>query len=308
MNNLIRNINTNTGAAKLSLAVIISLIVLKLIVSVISRSISISAQAADSLLDLFSISITLIAVKMSGIPADQQHPFGHGKLEGLAALIQSIMILAAGSVIIYSAVQRIITSVPIQAEEGILVMVVSIIASYFLSRHLRKVASSTGSLAIEASARNIRTDVYSAAGVLLGLLIVKITGFTILDPIIALIMAVLVVKAGVEVLVKAFRELADSELPKEDQRILTECISEYNNRLVNFHAMRSRRSGSDRFIDLHLMLPRDLSIEESHRLCDHIESDIRKNLPNTDITIHVEPCNDAECPRCMVTGCRLRKP
>jgi cation diffusion facilitator family transporter len=217
------------------------------------------------------------------------------------------MILAAGSFIIYSAIQRIITSVPIQPEEGMIVMLISILASYFLSRHLRKVATATGSLAIEASSRNIRADVYSAAGVLLGLLLVRITGLTILDPIIALIMASLVIKAGIEVLIKSFHELADSELPKKEQLILAACIEEHNTRLVNFHALRSRRSGNNRFIDLHLTMQRNLSVEDAHALCDHLESDIRQRLPQTDITIHIEPCTDAECHKCHIVDCDLRK-
>jgi len=158
-------ISTRSGAAKLALGVVICLIIIKVVVSFISNSISITAQATDSFLDIFSIGITVIAVRMSVAPADEEHPFGHGKMEGVSALIQAFLVLGAGSFIIYSAIQRIIKHEVIQPDSGMIVMVVSIIASYFLSRHLRRVAKVTESTAIDASAQNISADVYAAAGV-----------------------------------------------------------------------------------------------------------------------------------------------
>ncbi len=307
MNSMKKSIYTRTGAAKLSLIVVISLIILKVVVSIISNSVSISAQAADSFLDLFSIGITLIAVRMSVAPADEDHPFGHGKMEGVAALIQAILVLGAGGYIIYSAIQRIIQSKPIEPDEGMAVMGVSILASIFLSRHLQKVAKFTGSLAIEASARNIGADVYSAAGVLVGLLMVRLTGLVILDPIIALIMAGFVLKAGYEVTRKAFRELTDYTLPREEQDIIDGCIHQHSTLLVDFHSMRSRRSGSERFVDLHLVMRRNLSVEESHQICDHLEKDIKERLANTNVGIHVEPCKGRDCIRCSIIVCNMRR-
>jgi cation diffusion facilitator family transporter len=288
------------------MAVIICLIILKVIVSIISSSISIYAQAADSLLDIFSIGITLIALNMSVAPADEEHPFGHGKAEGLAAMIQAILVLGAGGFIIYSAIQRIIHSTVIEPDKGILVMLISIITSIFLSRHLRRVAKATGSTAIDASARNISADVYSAAGVLLGLLMVRLTGFVILDPIIALIMAGFVLKAGYQVTIRAIHELIDHALPKEEQKILNDCLSVHTTQLVSYHAMRSRRAGNERFIDLHLVMPRNFSVENAHAMCDHLEQDIKNKITSANVIIHTEPCSSADCIRCFITGCDLR--
>jgi cation diffusion facilitator family transporter len=301
-----RSISTRTGAVKLSMAVIICLIILKVIVSIISSSISIYAQAADSLLDIFSIGITLIALNMSVAPADEEHPFGHGKAEGLAAMIQAILVLGAGGFIIYSAVQRIIHSTVIEPDKGILVMLISIITSIFLSRHLRRVAKATDSTAIDASARNISADVYSAAGVLLGLLMVRLTGFVILDPIIALIMAGFVLKAGYQVTIRAIHELIDHALPKEEQKILNDCLSVHTTQLVSYHAVRSRRAGNERFIDLHLVMPRNFSVENAHAMCDHLEQDIKNKITSANVIIHTEPCSSADCIRCFITGCDLR--
>jgi len=306
MRNLMRSISTRTGAVKLSMVVVICLIILKVVVSIISRSISIYAQAADSLFDIFSIGITLIALNMSVAPADEEHPFGHGKAEGLAAMIQAILVLGAGGFIIYSAIQRIIHSTVIEPDKGILVMLISIITSLFLSRHLRRVAKATGSTAIDASARNISADVYSAAGVLLGLLMVRLTGFVILDPIIALIMAGFVLKAGYQVTIRAIHELIDHALPKEEQKILNDCLSVHTTQLVSYHAVRSRRAGNERFIDLHLVMPRNFSVENAHAMCDHLEQDIKNKITSANVIIHTEPCSSADCIRCLITGCDLR--
>jgi cation diffusion facilitator family transporter len=306
MGNLIKGLSTRTGAVRLSMVVVICLIVLKVVVSIISRSISISAQAADSLLDIFSIGITFFALKKSAAPADEEHPFGHGKAEGLAAMIQALLVLGAGFFIIYSSIHRLTHNTAMKPDEGIMVMVISIIASFFLSSHLRRVADDTGSTAIDASARNISADVYSAAGVLLGLVLVRLTGLVILDPIIALIMAGFVLKAGYEVTVRAVHELVDYALPKEEQEILNNCLGEHNGQIVEFHAVRSRRAGNERFIDLHIVMPRNLSFEDSHAMCDHLEKDIKEKLSTADIIIHAEPCSSENCIQCSITICELR--
>jgi len=306
MRNLMRSISTRTGAVKLSMVVVICLIILKVVVSIISRSISIYAQAADSLFDIFSIGITLIALNMSVAPADEEHPFGHGKAEGLAAMIQAILVLGAGGFIIYSAIQRIIHSTTIEPDMGVAVMLISIITSFSLSRHLRLVAKATGSTAIDASARNISADVYSAAGVLLGLLMVRLTNLVILDPIIALIMAGFVLKAGYEVTIRAIHELIDYALPKEEQNILYNCLKVHNTQLVNYHSVRSRRAGNERFIDLHIVMPRNFSVESAHAMCDHLEQDIKYKITSANVLIHAEPCNSEDCIQCSIIGCELR--
>jgi len=289
------------------MAVVIGLIVLKVIVSIISNSISIAAQAADSFLDILSIVITSIALQKAAAPADEEHPFGHSKAEGLAAMIQAILVIGAGGYIVFSAIQRIIHRTVIEPDEGMIVMIISIIASFFLSRHLHRVAKETGSTAIDASARNISADVYSASGVLLGLLLVRITNLVILDPIIALIMAGFVLKAGYEVTMRAFHELIDHALPEEEQEILINCLNDHKTYLVDFHAIRSRRAGSERFVDLHLVTPRYYTIERAHSICDHLERDIKDKIANANVIIHAEPCNSNDCKKCFITVCEFRR-
>ena len=298
--------STRGGAAKLSLAVVVGLIVLKVVVTAITGSISILAQAADSFLDLFAIVITAFAVGIATKPADEGHPFGHGKVENVAAIVQAVLIFVAGGLIIYSAVHRIRAGVTIElTEAGIGVMLVSIIASIFLSRHLLKVSRSVDSIALEASARNIAADVYSAAAVLAGLVAIRLTGLSILDPIIALLIALFILKVAYDVLRRSFGGLIDVKLPEAEEVEIKSCIVEHYSEVVSFHRLRTRKAGSQRYIDLHLVMPKDASVEEAHNMCDHLERDIENRLQYTSVTIHVEPCS-IECAQCSIV-CSLRK-
>ncbi len=299
--------STRSGAARLSLAVVIGLVALKTVVAVITGSLSILAQALDSFLDLFAVTVTLFAVRISVKPADQEHQFGHGKVENLAAIAQGTLILTAGGLIIYSAIQRIIAGTALQlTEAGIGVMLVSIIASILLSRHLLKVSRATDSIALETTAHNIAADVYSALAVLVGLLVVRFTSLSIIDPILALMVALFILRVAYSVFRKAMGGLVDMKLPEAEESIIRESVIEHFGELVGFHELRTRKSGNQRYIDLHLVMPKDVTVEEAHRLCDHLEQDIGKKLRHANVTIHVEPCND-ECGRCVVTCASPKK-
>ncbi|MBA7664030.1 Ferrous-iron efflux pump FieF [subsurface metagenome] len=287
--------STKSGAAKLAVVVVIGLVGLKVVVAVITGSISVIAQAVDSFLDLFAIAITFFAVGMAAKPADEKHPFGHGKVEDMAAVVQAVLIFTAGGLIIYSAVLRIITETTIElTEAGIGVMLVSIVASILLSRHLLKVSRATDSIALEASARNIAADVYSAAAVLAGLLVIRFTGLNIFDPIIALLVALFILKVAYDVLRGSFGGLIDVKLSEAEEGIIRSSIMKYSGEVVGFHELRTRKAGNQRYIDLHLVVPKNASVEEAHRLCDELERDIKKRLPHTSVLIHVEPCSE-EC-------------
>ena len=299
--------STRSGAVKLALVAVIGLIVLKIVVAVITGSISISAQAMDSFLDLFAIIITFFAIRLAIVPADEEHPFGHGKVEGIAAIVQAVLIFTAGSFIIYSAVRRIIADTAVElTEAGIGVMLVSIIVSIFLSRHLLKVSRATGSIALEASARNIAADVYSASGVLVALVAIRFTGLSILDPIIAVGVASYILKAAYDVTRKSISELVDVRLPRAEEEQVVACITEHRAQLAGFHKIRTRKAGSQRFIEFHLLIPKNASLEEAHLMCYHLEEDIESRLPNSSVTIHVEPCT-IECQQCFVVSCSLRQ-
>ncbi len=289
---------TRRRAAKLSLGAVIGLIGLKVVVGVITGSISVLAQAADSFLDLFAIAITFFAVVIATRPADEEHPFGHGKVENIAAVVQAGLIFAAGGLIIYSAIRRIITGATLElTEAGIGVMLVSIITSVFLSRYLLKVSRATDSVALEANAHNIAADVYSAAGVLVGLVVIRFTSLVIIDPVIALLVSLVIFKSAYDVLRKSFGGLMDVRLPEVEESVIKAAIMEHVGELVEFHQLRTRKAGSHRYIDLHLVMPKETSLEDAHRMCDHLEQDIKNKLHQASVTIHVEPC-DEKCEQC----------
>lgn len=297
--------STPSGAAKLSLVAIVGLIALKVVVAVITGSISIVAQALDSFLDLFAVAITFLAISFAAKPADKEHPFGHGKAEDIAAIVQAVLIFTAGALIIYSAVRRITEGATVElTEAGMGAMLVSIIVSIMLARHLLRVSRATGSTALEANARNIAADVYSAAGVLVALAIIRLTGLGILDPIIAVVVALVILKAGYDVTRKSFGGLVDTRLPQEEEDAIRSAIMDHGCRVGGFHDLRTRKAGRQRYMDLHLVMPKSASVEDTHRMCDNLEQDIKNRLINISVTIHVEP-GDIDCHQCSVS-CTLR--
>ena len=292
--------STKRGAARLLIGVVVGLIIIKLVVSWLTGSISILAQAADSLLDLFAGIITFSAVNIASKPADEEHPYGHGKVEDIAGVVQGILIATAGGLIIYSSVRRIMEGTSVElATAGIGVMAVSIVVSIFLSRHLLKVSRVTASVALEANARNIAADVYSALAVLVGLVVVQFTGISIIDPILAIGVALYILKIGYDTIHKPLSGLVDTKLSPLQEETIKSCLMEYSQQVVGFHELRTRRAGSQYYIDLHLVMERDVSVEQAHDVCDRIEEEIQRGLPESSVTIHIEPCND-ECEQCSV--------
>ena len=282
--------SSKSGASRLALFVILGLVALKIAVSVITGSISIFAQLMDSLLDLIAVIITFFAINIATKPADKEHPFGHGKVENISAVVQAVLIFTAAGVVIYSATNRIVSRASIEMTEvGIGVMAVSIIVSILLSRHLFRVAKTTDSLALEAIAHNIAADVYSAAGVLVGLVTIRLTGLDILDPAIALAVSLVILWSAYKVMRESFGGLMDTRLPEAEENTIKSIIMNYGSQIADFRNLRTRKSGSQRHINFDLTMSSDTSLEEAHNVCDKIEQDIEARLPNSTVTIHVEP-------------------
>jgi cation diffusion facilitator family transporter len=298
--------STKAGATKLLIGVVIGLIVMKVVVGWLTGSISVLAQAADSLLDLFAAIITFSAIRIAAKPADTEHPYGHGKVEDIAGAGQGILIFVAGGLIIYAAINRIIEGSTVElAEAGVAVMAVSIVASIFLSRHLLRVARRTNSVALEANARNIATDVYSASAVLVGLAIVQFTGRYITDSAIAIAVAIYILKVAVDTIRRPISGLLDEKLPPSQEAVIEESVNKHSREIAGFHALRTRRAGSLSYIDLHLVMAGDISLERAHQICDQIEDEIESSLHEASVTIHCEPC-DNECERCSAICSKRR--
>ena len=277
-------------AAKLSMAAISFLILIKLVASILTGSIGIRADALHSTLDLIAAVIAFIGVKVSDKPADKRHPYGHGKAENISSVLVAGLIFMAAGTIVYEAIKRLISGVTLELVGiGIAVTAAAIAINLFISWYVLRVSRATDSIALEASARHMITDVLSSVAVLVGLIAVQITGLNILDSIVALAVAGLIVKSAFDIMRKSFGGLIDARLPESEEDIIRSAIMEHTGEVVDFHELRTRKAGSQRYIDLHLVMPRNISVEEAHRMCDHLERDIKGKLRQASVTIHVEP-------------------
>jgi len=292
---------TRTSAAGLSVLSNTILIILKLVAGILSGSVSIIAEAIHSANDLIAAIIAFISIRMANRPADKEHPYGHGKIENISGTIEAGLIFIAAGFIVYEALDKIINRAEVeQLWLGIGIMAASAGVNLFVSRHLLRIAKRDDSIALEADGRHLTVDVFTSAGVALGLLVVELTGLHILDPIIAIAVALLILKMAYNLTKKAFPPLIDKKLPEDEERIVEMSVEEHVGPLgeaVGFHELRTRKSGSERYVELHLVMASDGSIEQAHSLCDHLEEDIMSKLPNAHVTIHVEPC-DHECDEC----------
>ncbi len=300
-----RLLNTPSGAAGLSIVSNSLLIAVKLAVGLLSGSISILSQAIDSATDLLASLISFFGLRMARTPADRSHPFGHGKFEGVSGLLQAGLILLATIFIVHEALDKIKAGTGLEfAELGVAVMVLSAGVDLVVSRHLLRMAKTHDSLALEANARHLTTDVFTSLGVLVGVGAVKVTHIHWLDPAVAMAVALLLTKTAFDLTWKAAQSLVDTALPPNELEIVRAAIYEHSGEVIGFHELRTRKAGRERYIDLHLVFAKDAHVEEAHRLCDHMEEDIKSKLPHADITIHIEPCpvDAANCPAMCPLG------
>jgi cation diffusion facilitator family transporter len=280
--------NAKTSIARLSVLSNTLLIAMKLIVGIISGSVSIISEAIHSSMDLLAAVIAFFAVRVSDVPPDQGHPYGHGKVENISGVIEAILIFIAALLIIVKAIKKFFGE-PIELESiwlGALVMFVSAVVNTIVSRKLYKVARETNSVALEADALHLKTDVYTSIGVAAGLSLIMLTGIKWFDPVIAILVALFIIRESFILLKKAFFPLLDSSWGDEE-------VKELENKLikmdVNYHDLRTRVAGNYRFIDVHLEIPENESVGNAHNYCNKIEDELKSTYSNLTVTIHVEP-------------------
>ncbi|HVJ50443.1 cation diffusion facilitator family transporter [Desulfitobacterium sp.] len=282
-----------TKAAAISVASNTVLTTGKIAIGLASGSVSILSEGIHSGIDLIAAIIALFAVKESGKPADARHAYGHGKIENVSGTVEALLIFMAALLIINEAVHKLSGEVTVaNLGWGLAIMGFSAIANLLVSSNLMRVAKKTDSVALEADALHLRTDVVTSAGVFVGLLIMKITGWTIVDPLIAIFVALLIFKAAYDLTKEAFMPLVDVSIDPQEYQIILGVLDQYAGQFVEFHKLRTRRAGSERHIDLHLVVPKYESIFDVHELCNRIELEIKEKLPRTQILIHMEPCED----------------
>lgn len=292
--------NLKERTARLSVISNSLLVVLKLVVGFYTGAVSIISEAAHSAVDLLAALIAFYAVRKADQPPDGNHAYGHGKVENLSGAIEAVLIIVAAIWIVYESVDKLKnTHVPEFLEYGIVIMLISIVVNYWVSSKLHKVAVHTGSHALEADALHLQADIWTSAGVLIGLVIIKITQIPWVDPLIAILVAGVVFKAGYGMTKKSLYELTDISLPPEEEQIIVDVINSHTE-VISFHRLRTRRSGSRRLIDMHLILYKDMHLNKAHIVCDQIEAEIKEKLEHCDVVIHLEPCDhhkeEYDCP------------
>ncbi|WP_212902312.1 cation diffusion facilitator family transporter [Clostridium polyendosporum] len=293
--------STKVKVARLSIFSNTTLILLKLIVGIITGSVSIISEAIHSTMDLVAAIIAFFSVKISDKPADENHPYGHGKFENISGVIEALLIFLASVWIIFEAVKKLLHPEDVGSVGlGFIVMFISALVNQIVSKKLYKVAKQEDSIALEADALHLKADVYTSLGVGGGLLLIWITGLNSLDPIVAILVAIFILKEAYELLKTAFTPLLDAKLSDEEIKVVEEQINKHDSIYCDFHNLRTRKAGSIKYIDLHLVVPENMSVKNAHDLCDIIEDDIEKILKNTEVMIHLESCKKG-CEECIRT-------
>lgn len=268
------------------------IIILKLVVGLYSGSISIISEAIHSMSDFLASILTFFSVIKSAEPADKKHPFGHGKYEDMSGFIEGGLIIFAAVFIIYEALKKIFFSQDsgVETTLGLYVMGFSVVANIIVSFILFRVAKKADSVSLFADAEHLRTDVLSSLGVFAGLLIIKLTGISILDPIIAIIVALIIFKAGFSISKRTMNNLLDCSLPEEDINNICEILNNCkSNGILGFKDLKARRLGPQKSIEVTLIFPKDMTIYCCHAICDAIEHKLIQNLGDVTSSIHLEP-------------------
>jgi cation diffusion facilitator family transporter len=283
---------TKFGAARLSIVSNSALILLKIVAGAVTGSIAIATEAVHSSIDLLASIVAYLSLRKADEPADAEHQYGHAKAENLAAAIEGMLILAGAGVIVYEASRRLVTggghveSIGI----GIAVIAVSAVVNLIVSTYLYRRARTHDSPALEGDAAHLRADAATSLAVLLGLVLIEVTGYEQFDAIVALMVASAIVYTGVRILSRSSRVLMDEALPQDELDIVRKVIADHPApELEGFHKLRGRRAGSARYIDLHVQFASGTSLERAHEAAHELQGEIRRRIPSADVLVHIEP-------------------
>lgn len=282
-----------TRFAWLSVAVAVITITLKGIAYLLTGSVGLLSDALESIVNLVGAIMALAMLTIAARPADEDHAYGHSKAEYFASGVEGMLILIAALGIAATAIPRLISPRPLeQVGLGLTVSVVASIINLFVSIILSRAGKQYHSIALEADAQHLMTDVWTSAGVLVGVGVVSITGWQRLDPIIAILVAVNIIWSGVRIMRKSTFGLMDTSLSPEEQKTIQKALENFLQDGVQYHALRTRQSGSRKFVSLHILVPGEWTVHRSHRLLENIEADIRNVIPGVTVFTHLESLDD----------------
>lgn len=279
--------------AWLSIAAAVITIGLKAVAYLLTSSVGLLSDAMESLVNLAGALMALAMLTLAARPADDEHTYGHGKAEYFSSGVEGTLILLAAVSIGIASVQRLIAPRPLeQVGLGLGVSVVASLVNLGVALVLRSAGKRHQSITLEANARHLMTDVWTSAGVLIGVGAVALTGWERLDPIVALVVAGNIIWTGVRIIRKSALGLMDTALPLEEQNTVRKVLDQFTQLGIQFHAIRTRQAGARRFVSLHVLVPGGWTVHQGHRMLERIEEEIRKTLPNTTVFTHLESLED----------------
>lgn len=279
--------------AWLSIAAAALIICLKSVAYWLTGSVGLLSDALESLVNLVAACAALAALNVAARPADDDHPYGHEKAEYFSSAFEGGMIFVAALAIAATAIERLVHARPLeQLGAGLAISAIATLINFAVARVLLGAGRRHDSIALEADAHHLMTDVWTSVGVLVGVGGVAITGWQWLDPVIALAVAANILRTGYTLVRRSALGLMDTALPADEQRAVLDILERYRAEGVQYHALRTRRAASRRFIDFHVLVPGAWSVQQGHDLLERIEADIRAQLANTTILTHLEPIED----------------
>jgi cation diffusion facilitator family transporter len=288
-----QNRGTLTRYAWLSVITAIGVIALKITAYTFTGSIGFLSDALESGANIVAAIITLVALLVAARPPDREHEYGHSKAEYISSATEGTLIFLAAIYIAYQAVQRLLSPQPLeQIGVGVLISAIAALANFLVARVLLSAGERHRSMALTADAKHLMTDVWTSAGVIVGVSLAGLTGWLWLDPVIALLVSVQIIITGTKLVRESIDGLMDAALPADEIEVVTTILNQACVDGVAYHALRTRRSGSQRFISVHIQVPGGWSVQQGHELLETIEREIRRALPPVNIITHLEPVED----------------
>lgn len=282
-----------TRFAWLSVGAAVVTIVLKTIAYFLTGSVGLLSDALESVVNLVAAAVALWALSVAAQPPDDDHTYGHDKAEYLSSGAEGALIIVAAISILVTAVQRLLIPQPLQEVDlGLGVSLVATLINFVVARILLRAGRQYHSITLEADAKHLMTDVWTSVGVVVGLILTVLTGWIILDAVIALLVGLNIVISGVQLMRRSTLGLLDTAIPTEERAKVLAIMERYRREGVEFHALRSRQSGARRFVSFHVLVPDAWTVRRGHDLLERIEEQVRQELPNVHVFTHLEPLHD----------------
>jgi cation diffusion facilitator family transporter len=282
-----------TRFAWLSVGAAVATIALKTAAWWLTGSVGLLSDAAESVVNLAAAVMTLLMLTVAARPPDEEHAWGHSKAEYLASAVEGILVLVAAAAIAWAAVDRLLRPRPIeQLGAGLAISCAASAVNLGAARVLSRAGRRHHSIALEADAHHLMTDVWTSAGVLAGILLVALTGWGRLDPLVALLVAANIVRTGVDLVRRSAHGLLDSAITGEERAALQRILDRYAAQGVRFHAVRTRQAAARRFITMHVLVPGDWTVRRGHALVEEIEQAVCAAIPNAHALTHLEAVED----------------